>query len=154
MTTEESAPAQRRPSRLVKHLLLSLLFCFAMSQTVLGNWDTTYGLWVGWTIAWGVIWLVFAALQVRWWARGDAKFWRPIYAWTLLGYIVMSLIFLPFLIWPRFRRWLFRVLKPADPPEWKLERSIRSLAQLRDDGLISEDEFTAKKADILARVTV
>jgi hypothetical protein len=131
-------------------LFLSLLFCAAMGQMIIFNWDTTFGLWVGWNIAWGVIWLVFALLQIWWWSRGYEKFWRPLYAWTLFGNIVLSLVFLPILFWPRFRRWLFRVMKPTDPPPapgW--DASLRALARLRDDGIITPEEFEAKKADVL-----
>jgi hypothetical protein len=143
---------ERRPSgaTLGLYLLLSFLFCVAMGPVfILFNWDTTFELWLGWTIAWGVVWIVFALLQVRWWARGDEKFWRPLYAWTLLAYVVLSLFFLPLLLWPRFRRWLFRVLKPADPPDWRLETSLRTLARLRDDGILTSEEFETKKADLL-----
>jgi hypothetical protein len=152
--TELDQGSERRASgaTLALYLFLSFLFCLAMGETILFNWDTTYGLWIGWTIAWGVIWLVFALLQVRWWARGDAKFWRPLYGWTLFGYIVISLFFLPLLLWPRFRRWLFRVMKPADPASWQLETTLRALARLRDDGILSPDEFEQKKRELLAGV--
>ena len=120
-----------------------------MSQVVLGDTSTTTEVWLASTISWGVIWVVFALLQVRWWARGDEKFWRPIYAWALLGFIVLSLIALPILLWPRFRRWLFRVMKPSDPPEHGLEASLRALARLRDEGLLTAEEFEAKKAEVL-----
>ena len=94
MTTSASEARVGRSS-LALHFFLSLLFSLAMGQLILFNWDTTYELWLTWTIAWGVIWLVFALLQARWWSRGDAKFWRPIYGWTLLGYIVLSLLVPP-----------------------------------------------------------
>ena len=142
----------RSVSSLFLHLFLSLLFAVANSQVLLFNYDTTVEEWIGYTIAWGVIWVVFALLQIRWWARGDEKFWRPIYAWTLLGLIVISLIFLPFLLWPRFRRWLFRVMKPTDLPGLGLDSSLRALAQLRDEGLLTSEEFEAKRADMLRRV--
>ena len=149
-TTAESARAG--VASLLLHLFLSLLFCLAMGQLILFNWDTTVDLWTAWTVEWGAIWIVFALLQVLWWARGDEKFRRPIYAWALLGHIVLSLIFLPVLLWPRFRRWLLRALKPADTPEWAPETSLRALARLRDDGLLTSEEFDAKKAEILGRV--
>lgn len=43
-----------------------------------------------------------------------------------------------------------RALKPADPPGWRLETSLRSLAQLRDTGLITAEDFEAKKAELLS----
>jgi hypothetical protein len=61
----------------------------------------------------------------------------------------MSIVFLPVLLWPRFRRWLFRVMKPTDPPGW--DASLRSLAKLRDDGVLTAEEFEVKKAEILRR---
>ena len=146
--TEQATPrATGGIASLGLFLFLSLLFCLAMGQTIIFNWDTTFGLWLGWNIAWGVIWLVFALLQIRWWASGCEKFWRPIYAWTLFGYIALSLIFLPLLLWPRFRRWLFRVMKPKDPPGW--DSSLRALARLRDEGILTPEEFEAKKAEVL-----
>jgi hypothetical protein len=152
--TSAVAPASRtkRVSSLLLFLFLSLLFCIAMGQMILFNWDTTVELWIVWTIAWGVIWIVFALLQTRWWARGDEKFWRPIYSWTLLGYIVTSLIFLPVLLWPRFRRWLFRVLKPVDPLGFGLRTSLSALEQLRDEGLLTPEEFESKRSDVLRRI--
>jgi hypothetical protein len=134
-------------SSLALFLFLSLVFCLAMGQLLLFNWDTTYEEWIVWMVAWGVIWLVFALLQVRWWSKGHEKFWRPLYAWTLFGYIVLSLVFLPFLLWPRVRRWLFRVMKPTDPPG--SDESLRALARLRDEGILSTEEFEAKKAEVL-----
>jgi multisubunit Na+/H+ antiporter MnhB subunit len=128
-------------------LFLSLLFCAAMGFAIVFDSDLTYEGFIVWTSGWGVYWLVFAPLQVRWWARGYEKFWRPVYAWSLLGFIVFSLILLPLLLWPRFRRWLFRVLKPVDPPSWNKE--LRVLAQLREEGILTADEFEAKKAEIL-----
>lgn len=142
---------ERSISSLVLHLVLSLLFAAAMSQLVIFNYDTTVEVWVTWMVAWGVMWLVFAALQVRWWARGNEKFWRPIYAWTLFGHIVLSLILLPLLLWSRFRTWLFRVMKPTDPPSSALEGSLRALVHLRDEGLITPEEFETKRAEILGR---
>jgi hypothetical protein len=110
---------------------------------------TTVEEWAYWLGFWGIIWLVFVPLQSRWWAKGYEKFWRPLYAWTFLGLIVVSLIFLPLLLWPRFRRWLFRVTKPTDPPGW--DASLRTLAQLRNDGILTDEEFEAKKQEILGR---
>jgi voltage-gated potassium channel len=37
-------------------------------------------------------------------------------------------------------------------PEDNLADRLRQLAALHDDGLISDDEFNAKKADLLARI--
>ena len=147
-----SIPPSRAGSKrsLTLFLFLSLLFSLTMSQAVVFDYETTYRVWLSWTIAWGVIWLGFALLQIRWWAKGYEKFWRPLYAWTLLGSIVLSLIFLPLLLWPRFRRWLFRVLKPQDPPGW--DPALRTLARLRDDGILTDAEFDAKKDEILRGV--
>ena len=158
METESATPyaagprATRRASSLALHLGLSLLFAVAMSQLVIFNYDTTTELWLTWMVAWGVIWVVFALLQIRWWARGDAKFWRPIYGWALMGHIVLSLIFLPVLLWPRFRRWLLRVMKPTDPPGWGLDASLKALISLRDQGLLTSEEFEAKRAELLQRI--
>jgi hypothetical protein len=152
---EQAAPAPRARGSvgsLLLFLFISLLFCLAMGQTIVFNYDTTVGLWIGWTVAWGVIWVAFAVLQIVWWSKGYEKFWRPVYSWTLLGYIVISLIFLPFLLWPRFRRWLFRVIKPTDPPRLESptwDATLRTLAQLRDDGILTPEEFAAKKQDVL-----
>ena len=97
-----------------------------------------------------MIWIVFAVLQWVWWSKGRGKFWRPIYAWTLFGHIVLSLVFLPLLLWPRLRRWLFRVMKPTDPPEW--ETSLRALARLRDEGVLTAAEFLRRRrVELLGR---
>jgi Short C-terminal domain len=42
----------------------------------------------------------------------------------------------------------FRPKRPASSPV----ELIREIARLRDEGLISEEEFEAKKAELLARV--
>ncbi len=39
---------------------------------------------------------------------------------------------------------------PAEPPAPTPEEKLRSLAKLRDDGIISPEEFEAKKAELLA----
>jgi hypothetical protein len=39
--------------------------------------------------------------------------------------------------------------RPSDAPPADL---IREIGRLRDEGLITEDEFQAKKADLLSRV--
>ena len=44
---------------------------------------------------------------------------------------------------PRFR--------PKRPPDSPVEM-IRELARLRDEGLLTEEEFQAKKAELLSRV--
>ena len=136
-------------SRLELHLFLSLLFCAAVSQLVLFDYDTTVGLWIAWTIMWGLYWGVFAVLQAYWWQKGYAKFWRPVYPWALFVCLVLSLFFLLLLLWPRFRRWLFRVMRPTDPPAW--EASLGALVRLRDDGVLSAEEFEVKRTELLGR---
>ena len=153
MTPDASLQPRARSSvwSLILFLFLSLLFCLGWGLSGLLGVDT-FEQWIGYMIAWGVIWVVFALLQIRWWARGDEKFWRPIYAWTLLGSIVLSLIFLPVLLWPRFRRWLNRVMKPVDPPRRDWEEKLRVLARLRDEGILTPEEFESKKAEVLRNV--
>ena len=70
----------------------------------------------------------------------------------MLGSIVLSLIFLPVLLWPRFRRWLNRVMKPVDPPRRDWEEKLRVLARLRDEGILTPEEFESKKAEVLRNV--
>jgi hypothetical protein len=74
--------------------------------------------WIMWAWVIAVFWLVFAALQVRWWAKGYDHFMRPVYTWALTALVVLGLLGLPLvlLLWPRVRRWLLLQLKPFNPP--------------------------------------
>ena len=92
---------------LVFSLFLSFLYC-ALLAFVGALGAETVTVRVVWIAAWAVYWLVFAVLQVWWWRKGYGNFWRPVYAWSLFAFICLSLFFLPVLLVPRFRRWLFR----------------------------------------------
>ncbi len=41
---------------------------------------------------------------------------------------------------------------PAAPPRQPLEEKLRTLAKLRDDGIITPEDYEAKKADLLAQM--
>jgi hypothetical protein len=45
-----------------------------------------------------------------------------------------------------------RGFRPRRPPHESPAEAIRQLGRLRDEGLISEEEFQAKKAELLARI--
>jgi hypothetical protein len=108
-------PEAARPvlpaSRLFLALLYSFLFCaFLAFGGVLGA--ETLGAWIGWMIAWALWWLLFGVLQWRWWRRGDTKFWRPIYAYSLFIFMIFLFVPLVLLLVPRIRRWLSQKMKP------------------------------------------
>jgi MFS family permease len=109
-----------RPSvwQLLSSLAASFVFCtlFALGG-VLGA--ETLGGWIAWMVGWGAYWLVFAMLQAHWWHKGYSYFWRPVYAYTLLGFMAILVLPLLFLLVPAVRRWLSRKTKPYDPPDSK-----------------------------------
>lgn len=41
---------------------------------------------------------------------------------------------------------------PSAPPSLDIPDQIRKLAKLKDDGIISSEEFEAKKAELLSRL--
>lgn len=94
-------------------------------------------------------WLVFAVLQVMWWLAGKAKFWRPPYGVLGFFFLVASLIGIPTLLIPRWRRWLFRMMKPYDDP---VVASLRRLDDVRAAGALTETEYEARKSEILSRL--
>jgi Short C-terminal domain len=95
------------------------------------------------------VWLVFAILQVRWWRAGKAKFWRPTYGVLVVFVVVGSLIGIPTLLIPRWRRELFRIMKPDDDP---VLDSLRRLDDIRAAGALTDQEYKAKKSEILSRI--
>ena len=101
------------PPSLARSLVLSFLFCalLALAAEVAG--DTPVGAWLIWIAACAAYWLVFAVLQVRWRRRGYRGFWRPVYPTALLVFICASLIGVPLLLVPRFRRWLWMNMQPG-----------------------------------------
>jgi hypothetical protein len=56
------------------------------------------------------IWLLLAAVVVRWWARGRQPLWQVPLAWLLLA--SLQWMVLPLLFWARCRAWLWRCCTP------------------------------------------
>jgi hypothetical protein len=75
--------------------------------------------WAGW-------WLLFAVLQAHWWRKGREKFWRPVYAYTLFGFMAILVLPLLVLLVGAPRRWLSGKMKPCDPRAPSQE-SVRTL---------------------------
>jgi hypothetical protein len=63
--------------------------------------------------------------------------------------VVGSLIGIPTLLIPRWRRWLFRDLKPNDDA---VLDSLGQLADIRAAGVLTDEDYDAKKSEILARL--
>jgi hypothetical protein len=133
----QGLPEAARPvltaSKLFLALLYSFLFCAFLALGG-GLGAETLGVWIGWMIGCALWWLLFALLQWRWWRRGDTKFWRPIYAYSLIAFMIMTVVPLVLLLVPPIRRWLSRKLKPY---ESQREETLRMLTQLRDSGVLS-----------------
>jgi hypothetical protein len=121
MAPVRGIPEHRRAipvGRLMRHLALSLLFCLLLAAGGVNQGsEGSITAWVVWAGGIAVFWLVFAALQVRWWAKGYDHFMRPVYVWALTGLVVIGLLGLPLvlLLWPRVRRWLLLQVKPFNP---------------------------------------
>jgi hypothetical protein len=107
-----------RPSvwQLLSSLAASFVFCafFALGG-VLGA--ETFEGWIAWMVGWGAYWLLFAVLQAYWWRKGYGNFWRPVYAYTLFGFMAILVLPLLLLLVPGVRRWLSGKMKPYDPPD-------------------------------------
>ncbi len=99
---------------LARGLIQSFAFCAVCGLLGVVGAHTTqaFAAWVG---VWGGYWLLFLPLQVVWWAQGRETFWRPIYPTALLLVVLVSLIGIPTLLIPSFRRWLFGNMKPGAP---------------------------------------
>jgi hypothetical protein len=112
--------------QLLSALAASFVFCalFALGG-VLGA--ETIEAWIGWMVGWGVWWLLFAVLQAHWWRKGFEKFWRPLYAYTLFGFMAILVLPLIALLVPPFRRWLSGKMKPYDLPDSKGPSAGREL---------------------------
>jgi hypothetical protein len=106
---------------LVSALAGSFGFCalFALGGVISAE---TLEAWIGWMVGWGAWWLLFAVLQARWWRKGFERFWRPLYAYTLFGFMAFLVLPLLVLLVPAFRRWLSGKMKPYDPPGSKAIR--------------------------------
>ncbi|MGH2632983.1 MAG: superinfection immunity protein, partial [Tepidiformaceae bacterium] len=71
--------------------------------------------------------------------------------WTFLGWVIslaMSLTVSP--EHPRFVA--APIVGPSPPPTGRISDTLAELAGLKDRGLISEEEFQAKRSDILSRL--
>jgi hypothetical protein len=104
-----------RVRMLLVHLAASFGVCAFLALAAAGNTDSdTSAVWTIFAV--GVYWLTSAVLMVWWWTKGYDHFWRPMASWGLSLIVVSGLLGLPILLllWPRFRRWLFRQLKPYD----------------------------------------
>jgi hypothetical protein len=97
---------------LARALCLSFLFCAGLALLVVMSSGTPRTGLV-WTAICAVYWLVFVVLQVWWRRQGREKFWRPVYPMVLLVGVCASVIFLPLLLVPRFRRWLLGNMNPG-----------------------------------------
>jgi hypothetical protein len=97
---------------LLRGLFLSLLFCSGLLVFAALGASSSDELRIV-TLACGGYWLVFAALQVLWRSQGREHFWRPVYPTALFVLLLASLIFIPLLLVPRFRRWLFGNMYPG-----------------------------------------
>src|SRR4029453_17400099 len=100
----------------------SFVFCalFTLGGVISAE---TLEAWIGWMVGWGAWWLLFAVLQARWWRKGFERFWRPLYAYTLFGFMAFLVLPLLVLLVPAFRRWLSGKMKPYDPPGSKAIRA-------------------------------
>ena len=138
-------PGADRGEKLWVHLAASFGFCAFWGLAGILEAET-FEFWFSWMAGWGVYWLVFALLQVRWWRKGYDHFWRPVYSWVLtavgavmlsipallmfalpLGEVARGVVFVVVwlavlaapLIAPRSRRWLLQQLRPYDSrPRW------------------------------------
>jgi uncharacterized membrane protein len=126
----------------------SLLVYAFVAVAGAGNAESDVGAFVSIGIV-AAVWLIFAILQVRWWRAGKAKFWRPPYGVLGAFLVVGSLIGIPTLLIPRWRRWLFRTMKPDDDP---VLDSLRRLTDIHAAGVLTDDEYDAKKSEILSRL--
>jgi hypothetical protein len=102
--------------QLLSALAASFVFCalFAIGGVV---GVETLEAWIGWMAGWVAWWLLFAVLQAHWWRKGYEKFWRPIYAYTLFGFMAILVLPLLVLLVPPVRRWLSAKTKPYEPPD-------------------------------------
>ena len=93
-------------------LVLSLFFCAGLVVLAVFGVSSSDELNAV-ALACGAYWLLFAVLQVLWRSQGREHFWRPVYPTVLLLAILVSLIFIPLLLVPRIRRWLFGNMRPG-----------------------------------------
>jgi hypothetical protein len=115
-TTEvPSVAVERSGWRLAFALVGSfLLYAFVAIMGANQGPNGSFPAWLVWAGFCAAVWLVLAILQVRWWRAGRAKFWRPPYGVMAISFVVLSLIGIPTLLLPRWRRWLLRAAKPDD----------------------------------------
>ena len=96
----------------------------------------------------GAIWLIIGGLLVQWWKEGRHGLVQRAVTWALLAWLTLFLLLLlPF----RATRKLL-VPSPVEPPQAVGVDQLAELRDLHDSGVLTDDEFEAKKTKVLTEV--